>query len=718
MRWTTTLPTWATPAGWGIRTKVVALAVASVAVTGVAMSGVSAWQSGRFADATERDISALVAEDISRTAAGVHDVVSTQGASTAAKVDSDLAVAQYVLARTGGFGIDAGPRSAPVVWEAKNQLSGEVTPVALPRVMVGSQWLGKNSDVAVPTPVVDEIKAMTGATVTIFQKTPSGDFLRVATNVQAASGARAIGTFIPATDPDGKPNPVVATVMSGETYRGNAFVVDSWLVSAYAPLTGPAGDVVGVLYVGVKQQNLPALRESLEGTDVGDTGHIEVYGGTGTMAGTVLISPDGVRDGETMLEATDADGRAYVQEMVDAGVGLEAGEQATVRYVDPEAGPTTVRLTYYAPWDWVIATVARDGDFAGPVQSMEDGRASMVWALVAAAAMIAVLGGLLAYWIGRRLTAPLEQLRDRMAEIADGEGDLTQRMDDSRSDEVGQLSGAFNRFVDKVAGTVRDIGTCAQDVAVAAAGVSSVADGLAGRAARNRDQAQGAHTTAAEISSSVSAAASGAQEMGASISEIARSAADAAQVGRQAADLAQQTETAIAALGASSAEIGDVVKVISGVAEQTNLLALNATIEAARAGDAGKGFAVVAHEVKDLAQEAAKASEEITQRVQAIQADTSAAVRSIAQIAEVVRAINDHQTTIASAVEEQTATTSELTRSVAAAADGAGTVTSTLTEVSRDAEDSATDVEQARTAARELDALSRQLTRLLGAFTV
>ena len=717
MRWTT-VPTWASPARWGIRTKVVALAVTSVAVTGVAMSGVSAWQSGEFAENAKTDVAALVEEDISRTATGVYDVVSTQGASTAAKVDSDLAVAQYVLARSGGFSIDGNPRSAPVAWDAKNQLSGDVTALTLPRVLIGNQWLGKNSDVAVPTPVVDEIKSMTGATVTIFQKTPSGDFLRVATNVQAASGARAIGTFIPVTNPDGQPNPVVATVMTGETYRGNAFVVDSWLVSAYAPLTGPAGDVVGVLYVGVKQQNMPALRESLEATTVGETGHIEVYGGSGTMAGSVLISPKGVRDGENMLEATDAEGTAYVQQMVEQATALQPGEQATVHYVDADAGPTTVRLTYYAPWDWVIATVARDGDFSGPVDSLDDGRSSMLVALVVAALLIAVLGGLLSYWVGRRLTAPLLHLRDRMAEIADGEGDLTQRMDDSRSDEVGQLSGAFNRFVDKVAGTVRDIGRCAREVATSAAGVATVADGLAERSSRSRTQAQGAHSAAAEISSNVSAAASGAQEMGASIAEIARSAAEAAEVGRQAADLAQKTEGTITALGASSAEIGDVVKVISGVAEQTNLLALNATIEAARAGDAGKGFAVVANEVKELAQEAGKASEEIAQRVQGIQAETAAAVRAIAQIAEVVRTINDHQTTIASAVEEQTATTGELTRSVASAAEGAGTVTTTLTTVSKDADDSAEDVERARVAARELDSLSRELNRLLGAFTV
>ncbi|NEK84517.1 methyl-accepting chemotaxis protein [Blastococcus saxobsidens] len=716
MRWTK-LPPWAAPANWGIRTKVVALAVASVAVTGVAMGGVSAWQSGGFADDAERDVRALVDEDISRTAAGVQDVVATQGASTAAKVDSDLATAFYVLDQSGGFSIDTSARDQ-VTWDAKNQLSGEVTPVTLPRVLIGGEWLGKNSDVAVPTPVVDTVMDMVGATVTIFQKTPDGNFLRVATNVRAANGARAIGTYIPAVNPGGRPNPVNAAVTRGETFRGNAFVVDSWLVSAYAPLYGPAGDVTGVLYVGVKQENLPALRESLNATTVGDTGHIEVYGGTGDRAGTVLISPDAVRDGENMLEATDAEGGAYVQQIVEAGVGLEGDEQATVRYVDPEAGPTTVRVSYYQPWDWVIATVARDRDFAGPVKMLDEGRSNMVTALLIAGVLIALLGGAIAYWVGRRLTKPLICLRDRMAEIADGEGDLTQRMDDSRDDEVGQLSGAFNRFVDKVAGTVRDIHRCAQEVAASATGVSGVADGLATRAARSRDQAQGAHGVAADISASVSSAAAGAEEMGASITEIARSAAEAAEVGRQAASLAERTESTIAALGASSAEIGDVVKVISGVAEQTNLLALNATIEAARAGDAGKGFAVVANEVKELAQEAAKASEEIAQRVQGIQSETTAAVRSIAQIAEVVRSINDHQTTIASAVEEQTATTRELTRSVATAAHGAGTVTTTLTTVSQDADDSAADVERARSAAQELDNLSKELNRLLAVFTV
>jgi methyl-accepting chemotaxis protein len=701
---------------WGIGTKVVALAVASVAVTGTAMAGVSAWESARFADETHDSVTALVEQSVARTAAGVHDVVATQGASTAAKVDSDLAVALHVLATSGGLAV-GGPGGL-VHWEAKNQLSGEVTPVDLPRVTVGGSWLGQNTDPAAPTGVVDQVEALVGGTATIFQRTPSGDMLRVATNVTGATGTRAIGTYIPGTNPDGQPNPVVSTVLSGQTYRGNAFVVDSWYVSAYTPLFDGGGQVIGMLYVGQKQQNLPALRESLEATQVGEHGHVEVLGATGDRRGTVLVSPGGARDGEQVTDATDADGRAYVQEIVDAAVALDDGEQATVHFDDPGNGASTARVTYYAPWDWVIVTVARDADFTGPVDRLDAGRSSMVTALVVAAIAVAALGGLLAWQVGRRLTAPLQQLRARMAEIADGEGDLTQRMQVTTGDEVGQLSAAFNRFADKVAGTVRDIGRCAGQVAASASGVAEVADGLAGRAARSRDQAESAHTAASDISASVSSAAAGAEEMGLSISDIARSAAEAAEVGRQAADLARQTESAIATLGTSSAEIGEVVRVIAAVSEQTNLLALNATIEAARAGEAGKGFAVVANEVKELAQEAARASDDIARRVEAIQADTGAAVGSITRIAEVVHAMNDHQLTIASAVEEQTATTRELTRSVAAAADGAGSVSTTLTTVSADARDSAEDVERARTAAVELDGLSRELTRLVGVFTV
>jgi methyl-accepting chemotaxis protein len=702
----------------GIRTKVVALAVASVAVTGAAMVGVSAWQSSRFADDAKNSVQELVDHSIAQTAEGVRNVVSTQGDSTAEALQSNLQSAAYVLQQDGGMSLGSATKNT-VSWTAKNQVTSEVSTVALPRVQIGGTWLGQNADVATPTPVVDQVQALVGGTATIFQRmNAAGDMLRVGTNVVAANGSRAIGTYIPAVGANSAPSPVISSVLAGKTYQGTAFVVDSWYVTDYQPLLDPAGQVIGMLYVGVKQEALPTLRQSLQTTTAGQHGTVWVLGGTGDRAGTVLVSPDGSADGTSLLAAKDANGKAWVADAVAAATALKDDAQTTVRYTDPKTGGHTVRLAYYAPWDWVIAVNAVDSDFAGPTNGLEAGRSSMITALVVAALLVAVAGCLVALWLGRRLTAPLDALRHRMAEIADGEGDLTQRVDDSSRDEVGDLATAFNRFVDKVAGTIRDIGSAAGSLATSASGVAKVADGLSERVGRSRDQARHAHQAAADISSGVSSAAAGAEQMGSAIREIARSASDANHVGQGAVELAARTETAIAALGTSSAEISDVVKVISAVAEQTNLLALNATIEAARAGEAGKGFAVVATEVKELAQEASRASEEIHKRVQSIQADTTAAVASISSIVGVIREMNDHQTTIASAVEEQTAVTTELSRSVSSVAGGASAVTETMTDVSADADRTAADVDSARTAARELDQLSGELTRLINVFTV
>ncbi|MGZ4607022.1 MAG: methyl-accepting chemotaxis protein [Blastococcus sp.] len=176
--------------------------------------------------------------------------------------------------------------------------------------------------------------------------------------------------------------------------------------------------------------------------------------------------------------------------------------------------------------------------------------------------------------------------------------------------------------------------------------------------------------------------------------------------------------TTVAKLGESSAEIGNVLKVITSIAEQTNLLALNATIEAARAGEAGTGFAVVANEVKELAQETARATEDIVRRVEAIQADTGQATTAIASISEVIDRINAYQSAIATAVEEQTATTQEMSRSVSEVAGGAESISATVGGLAAAAEAAQGEASSTHRASDKLAALAGGLRALVGEFTV
>ena len=206
--------------------------------------------------------------------------------------------------------------------------------------------------------------------------------------------------------------------------------------------------------------------------------------------------------------------------------------------------------------------------------------------------------------------------------------------------------------------------------------------------------------------------------MTASIREIAQNATEAASVATGAVGVASQAQDTVASLGESSAEIGQVIKVITSIAQQTNLLALNATIEAARAGDAGKGFAVVANEVKELAKETAKATEDIGRKIEAIQGDTSGAVSAISEISEVIGRINDIQTTIASAVEEQTATTNEIARSVTEAAGGANGIADDISQVASAADDTRQGAQNTLQSATELSTMAAELKAQVGRFRV
>ncbi|MCW2778063.1 MAG: methyl-accepting chemotaxis protein, partial [Frankiales bacterium] len=267
--------------------------------------------------------------------------------------------------------------------------------------------------------------------------------------------------------------------------------------------------------------------------------------------------------------------------------------------------------------------------------------------------VLGLLAGIgLALFVSALITRPLARVSEVLKALA--QGDLTKKADVDARDEVGRMAGDLNVAVDSVRDAVAAMARSSQALGGSSEELTSVSTTIAASAEQASAQANVVSAAAEQVSRNVQTVATGAEEMGASIREIAQNAQEAARVAGTAVEVAHQTNETVSKLGVSSKEIGEVVKVITSIAEQTNLLALNATIEAARAGEAGKGFAVVANEVKELAQETAKATENISRMIETIQGDTAGAVDAIAQISAVIGQINDYQTTIASAVEEQT----------------------------------------------------------------
>ncbi len=314
-----------------------------------------------------------------------------------------------------------------------------------------------------------------------------------------------------------------------------------------------------------------------------------------------------------------------------------------------------------------------------------------------------------------------EELRTKVDQVlevvsAAAAGDLTQEIPVKGEDAIGRLGAGLESLLTALRRSLGDIAGTADSLSAAAEQLTGLSDGMGRGAEQTSERAGSASAASEQVSASVQTVATAAEEMTASIREIAKNAADAASVATTAVGVAGSAKGTVASLGESSAEIGKVIKVITSIAQQTNLLALNATIEAARAGEAGKGFAVVANEVKELAKETARATEDIGQKIEAIQTDTRGAVDAISEIGEIIDRINDIQTTIASAVEEQTATTNEIARSVTEAAAGANGIASDIAEVAQAAGVTSNGAGETLNSATALAGMATELKRLLAQF--
>ncbi|MFI7547823.1 methyl-accepting chemotaxis protein [Actinoplanes sp. NPDC049599] len=395
-------------------------------------------------------------------------------------------------------------------------------------------------------------------------------------------------------------------------------------------------------------------------------------------------------------------------EMLPAGVRNDLAGWASIR--DAKALPllTTIYQDLATLDKSETADAAKNA--AAAKSGYESSRLTAIVSLIVGILLALALGALVA----RRIVQALTKVKVVCEALA--AGDLTRTSGLTSRDEPGQMGQALDAAVGRLRHTVTTIDGSASSLASASEQMTGTATQIATSAEETSAQAQAVSAAAEQVSRSVETVSAGSEEMGASIREISQNATEAARVAEEAVTVTAATSATMGKLGESSAEIGNVIKVITSIAEQTNLLALNATIEAARAGEMGKGFAVVASEVKDLAQETARATEDISRRVQAIQDDTNGAVTAIEGISAVIARISDFQTTIASAVEEQTATTAEMNRSVSEAATGSGEIAQNITGVAEAARLTSQGVSDTQQATAEMARMSTELSSLVATF--
>ncbi len=648
----------------GITRQLMIVGALGAFLTAAGSSVAGAWKSGAFADRVRAETIELHHQRLDGAALAVLDQTEVLDQSLRQKMTADLGVMRWLATDLGGFAIDD---STTVPWTAVNQFDQEPTTVELGRMSVGGVWLGQNQDQAVPTPVVDEVRSLTGSISTIFQRMDdAGNMLRVATNVAKADGTRAIGTFIPATNPDGRPNPVVSKVLGGETFVGTAMVVDRWYVTAYEPIRD-GEDIVGMAFVGIPQDGVAELRSSLLETKIGDAGFVTVLRSKGADRGRYVLSPGGTADGEIVIDAVDAAGRSYVPELLDKAVALDRDIVLRTSYVDPVRGPMDVHAAYYAPWDWVVVVQTPTAELAALLERLEAGRQDLARTVMIVTLLAAVLASVVALRFARRVSG-------RLRRTADGVRDLT--------------SGQH--------------------------GLPVYSTRLTAAVAQTSEQVAGVRRAVDDVRALVDGSVEAVGELSSSIEEISRNASQSTDVSVVAVGQAAVMREAVERLTATATEVGEAIGVITEIAEQTKLLALNATIEAARAGEDGRGFAVVASEVKALAEQSARSSSEIVAKAAAMRAVTAEAAGSIIQITETVDRVAELQHSISAAVEEQSIVTRSLVGDMTTVTTATATIVANIEGVANGAAETAHAAQFVGDASARLESTVEDLDEVVG----
>jgi methyl-accepting chemotaxis protein len=642
-----------------IQGKITAMGVTLVVLTTAAIVGITHFQEKRIGLSVTNIIENQARQETSKVARSIHLMCEVMRESVTDTVLHNLKVANALLHNKGGISFT--PET--IRWVAVNQFTKETKSVLLPKMRIGNQWFGQNRDAAYHTPLVDEVKQLVGGTASVFQRmNEDGDMLRIATNVLQNNGMRAIGTYIPAVNPDGSANEVITAVMSGKTFVGRAFVVNAWYITAYQPIWDKGHEkVVGVLYFGEKQENVVSLRQGIKAMQVGQSGEVFILGGTNKHRGVVQISRQQGIEGTSFWDRQDTrDGRFFIRSLIEKAMTLHTESEADIpvafeQYSFQEKGDKaprmrTAAITYFEPSDWVIVAVFNEDDLQAAQDSVKAGLFSIIRSAMTVAAMVLVVAVIVGLIMARSISKPLKQTLDMILGME--EGKLDQRLNLSRTDEIGEIAGAVDHFADNLQ---EEIHTAFDKLAHG--DFTFKAKGLIAKPLARANVAL--NELVQEIQDIANQVASCADQ-------VSTSPGTAAAEGGSETDghlLFEEMAESVADINASAEDISKIIKIVDEIAFQSNLLTLNAAVGATRGGQKEdlKGFASVAEEVRNLAARSARTAKDTADLIEST-SDTPGSdnnsvdytAQTLRKIVEGIGKITDLASEIAVASREQT----------------------------------------------------------------
>ncbi len=568
-------------------TKLIAVGLILTIIPLVVIAIVTFTQNQTMKEVTREESVKLANTDLDHIVEGVYKMVQSQQEVAEQRLLGSLKVARKIADDLGGLAIaESGEK---VSWNAINQFTDNVTPVQLPKMMVGKTWTGQVMSANADVPLVDEVNRLQTVVCTIFQRmNNAGNMIRVSTTVVGKDGSRAIGKYVPATNPDGGANPVVSTILRGQTYSGRAFVVDKWYLTAYEPIFGENNNVIGMLGLGVPQESVKSVRQAIMDIEVGATGYVYVL----DSKGHYVISQGGKRDGDDIWNAKDTDGVLFIQEIIGKALKLGSDEIAQQFYPwqnpgDPKPRMKFANIKYFEPWDWVIGAGSYEEEFLSGVNAIESiqNRGTTIFLVVILITIFATI--IVWLFASRGIAGPIVRIADVIRRVA-AERDLTLDVPVESTDEVGGMAQEFNNMMGALE-------TAFHEVNANAAVLAKNAQEVAQRASANRERAEG------EVAQSEKAVQV--------ITEMRGTAGEVAQASNAQKDSAEKSNQSVAELLKAMEEVSESVS-------KQNVEVNNATERVGEMGATGGKVAQTAAEQSEMVKKVSSSVNEMTQAVE------------------------------------------------------------------------------------------------------